>query len=112
MPLYLFNRDVSRAERPRIISISPVTIVPGDTLTVETDTEAIFSMVRYGSSTHGVNTDQRRVPLNGEADGRTYTLKTPDDAGKLLPGYWMLFAMKPDGIPSIAEAVQVLVGSE
>ena len=108
-PPYLFRSDGSEAERPVILSASPLAIYPGDTLTVETDVEATFSMVRYGSSTHGINTDQRRVPLAGESDGNTYTLQTPGDAGKLLPGYWMLFAINSDGVPSIAETIHVLV---
>lgn len=109
-PPYLFNEDGSRAERPVIVSVGPTTIAPGDTLTVETDGgEATFSMVRYGSSTHGVNADQRRVPLSGESDGDVYTLETPGDAGKLLPGYWMLFALSSEGVPSVAETIHVVV---
>jgi len=108
-PPYLFNRDGSKARRPTIISTSSLTISPGDTLTVQTDTPATFSMVRYGSNTHGVNTDQRRVPLSGRSNGNTYTLSTPGDSGKLLPGYWMLFAMNSAGVPSVAKTVKVLV---
>ncbi|SPO04689.1 related to Galactose oxidase [Cephalotrichum gorgonifer] len=108
-PPYLFNSDGSRAKRPTIISVSPPDIFPGDTLVVETDTEATFSLVRYGTATHGVNTDQRRVPLSGSSEGNTYTLETPDDPGKLLPGYWMLFAISSAGVPSMAETVKVLV---
>lgn len=108
-PPYLFNSDGSRATRPVIRSVASRTILPGDTLEVETDTDATFALVRYGSSTHGVNTDQRRVPLSGSSDGTTYKLKTPDDPGKLLPGYWMLFALNSDGVPSISERIQVLI---
>jgi len=110
-PPYLFNSDGSRAQRPNIVSVSSTVISPGDELVVETDTDAAFSLVRFGSTTHGVNTDQRRVPLSGSSDGHTYRLSTPGDAGKLLPGYWMLFALNSAGVPSIAKTIQVLLPS-
>jgi galactose oxidase len=109
-PPYLFNKDGSRAKRPTILSASPITIYPGDTLTVQADTPATFSLVRFGSATHGIDTDQRRVPLKASSGGgNTYTLPTPTDPGKLLPGYWMLFALNSAGVPSVAKTIKVLV---
>ena len=110
-PPYLFQADgVTPAARPRITNVS-TTMRVGSTIVVTlaagTSTKASFSLVRLGSSTHTVNTDQRRAPLNavpGEND--TYTITLPSDPGKLLPGYWYLFALY-NGVPSVASIVKV-----
>ncbi|KAK7748507.1 hypothetical protein SLS62_008547 [Diatrype stigma] len=145
-PPYLFvnanssNSGVAvRAARPKITSVlvagetgagagagkgAGVALKPGDALRVATSGPvASFSLVRHGSSTHTVNTDQRRVPLAATAavvtgdgddedsdDGPTsYEMTLPDDPGVVLPGYWMLFAIDAAGVPSVATTVQVLL---
>lgn len=102
-PPYLFNADGSRATRPTIKTVSATTLKPGATFTVSTDVAATFSLIRHGSSTHTVNTDQRRVPLTTTNAGTlTYSITLPSDPGVLLPGYWMLFALNGAGVPSVA----------
>jgi galactose oxidase len=111
-PPYLYKADgVTAAVRPRITAISTKTMEVGSainvTLAAGTFNNATFSMVRMGSSTHTVNTDQRRVPLTatpGASD--TYTIALPGDPGKFLPGYWYLFALY-NGTPSTAMIVKV-----
>jgi hypothetical protein len=68
-----------------------------------------FSLVRLSSVTHTVNNDQRRVPLAIEStSGATsYTLSVPSDPGIVLPGYYMLFAMDPSGVPSVAATLRI-----
>ncbi|CAN8095113.1 unnamed protein product [Discula destructiva] len=110
-PPYLFNADGSAAVRPTILSPGPITVKPGATFTVTTDTAATFSMLRYGSATHTVNTDQRRVPLTATANGLNYTMTLPSEPGVLLPGHWMLFAMNKAGVPSVSVQVKVLLAS-
>ncbi|KAI8635328.1 hypothetical protein F5Y19DRAFT_482569 [Xylariaceae sp. FL1651] len=109
-PPYLFNSDGSRAARPVISSVSATQIKPGATLQI-TAAQAVasFSLVRYGSTTHTVNTDQRRVPLTTTASGLTYTATLPTDPGVLVPGYWMLFAINSAGVPSVATTIKVLL---
>jgi galactose oxidase len=110
-PPYLFGSDgKTRASRPQI-SNAPSTIRVGSTITVTlasgTNRGASFSMVRMGSSTHTVNTDQRRVPLRASATGaNTYSMTVPSDPGIALPGYWYLFAMF-NSVPSVAKIVKV-----
>jgi galactose oxidase len=108
-PPYLLNADGSLKTRPKILSVSASSVRPGGTLSITTDAAASFSLVRYGSTTHTVNTDQRRVVLKPTASGLTYTATLPSDAGVLLPGYWMLFAMNEAGVPSLAKTIKVLV---
>lgn len=56
----------------RIVSLSDLIVLcfqipqvsPGTNITVATDTPVeTFSLVRYSTATHSVNTDQRRAPL-------------------------------------------------
>jgi galactose oxidase len=114
-PPYLFNSDGSAAVRPSISSLTTSTdtrgnwVRAGGTLTATMgDTSATtFSLVRLGSSTHSVNTDQRRISLSATQSGRRWSIKLPSDSGVVLPGYWFLFALNGQGTPSIARVVQV-----
>ena len=112
-PPYLFGSDgVTPVSRPIIASISTSTVAVGTAMTAILDSSvpnatATFSLIRMGSNTHTVNTDQRRIPLTPTAvNGSTYTLAIPSDAGKALPGYWYLFAIV-GGVPSVAKIVKV-----
>ena len=106
-PGYLFNGDGSRAARP-VINSATGQVRPGGTITASTNTAVTsWSLVRVSSTTHTVNTDQRRVPLRATANGNTYTMVVPNDYGILIPGYYMLFAMNAQGTPSVARYVLV-----
>ena len=108
-PAYLFNLDGSRATRPVIVN-APGKVEVGGVITASTNIPVTaWSMIRLGSTTHTVNTDQRRIPLTATARGNTYTMKTPGDAGIMIPGYYYLFASTGAGVPSIAKFVWVPV---
>ncbi|MGH3858535.1 discoidin domain-containing protein [Actinokineospora sp.] len=108
-PPYLFNPDGTPATRPTIVSAGAA-VNAGETLAVSTDVAvSSFSLVRMGTVTHNVNTDQRRVPLTvASSTGTAYTLSIPADRGVVIPGYYMLFAMDANGVPSVSKAVQVI----
>lgn len=115
-PPYLFNPDNSVATRPVIKTISANTdssgrvVQVGGTLTVTMDTTGThtFSMLRMGSVTHTINTDQRRVPIaNVLHNQAVWALKLPAEPGILLPGYYFLFAINSNGTPSIGMTVRV-----
>ncbi|KAL9003822.1 MAG: hypothetical protein Q9188_003323 [Gyalolechia gomerana] len=108
-PAYLFNADGLKASRPVINTISATSVAPGATITVSTNVAVTsFSLVRYGSGTHSVNTDQRRIALTPTAtSGTTYTLQLPNDSGIVLPGAWMVFVMNAQGVPSVAKTITV-----
>ena len=111
-PSYLFNGDGTRAARPVILSAPAQVAIttPRSTLTATTNVPvASWSLIRLGSTTHTVNTDQRRIPLFGKNTGNTYELELPTDPGIFLPGYYMLFAMNAQGTPSIAKYIWVPV---
>ena len=107
-PAYLFAADGSKASRPVINSISATSVVVGGKITANLNKAvSSFSLIRYGSNTHSVNTDQRRIPLTPTASGLSYTVTVPSDPGVALPGSWMMFAMDANGVPSVAKTVLI-----
>ena len=110
-PPYLFQQNGSLAARPIIQSVSSTPIAVGQNLTISTKKEIKeFSLVRFASATHSINTDQRRIPLSiKDQTGSPYTVQIPPDSGIALPGYWMLFAIDAAGVPSEAKTIQIRV---
>ena len=107
-PQYLLNTDWTNT-RPVITSVSTTKIKLGRTVTVVINSAiASMSLVRYGSATHTVDTDQRRIPLTLKPTGsHTYQVVVPSDAGIDLPGYYMLFAINSAIVPSISKTIQI-----
>lgn len=108
-PPYLYTPTGALAARPGITAVSAATVAVGATFTATTDSAVTtFSLIRITSTTHTVNTDQRRIPLTPSgANGLTYTLTLPKDPGVALPGAWMLFAIDAAGVPSVSKTVLV-----
>ena len=105
-PAYLFKADGTKAARPVINSVSATGVAVGSKITVTMNRAVTtFSLVRFGSGTHSVNTDQRRIPLTPTASGLAYTVTVPSDPGVALVGSWMLFAMDAAGVPSVAKTI-------
>ena len=107
-PPYLYAPDGSLAVRP-VITSAPASLTLGNALTVAASgTVTSFDLVRMGTSTHTLDTDQRRVPLTIQsAVNGTYTLTVPGDPGITVPGYWMLFALDAKGVPSVSAIIQI-----
>lgn len=110
-PPYLFGANGAKANRPVINSMSATAIKVGSVLTINTNSAVTkVSLVRMGSTTHTVNTDQRRIAFNTltGAGTNSYQITIPGDQGKAVPGYWMLFAMNAAGTPSVGKILQIL----
>lgn len=107
-PHYLLNDDGTAATRP-VISTAPASATQGTNIAVTTNAAvAQFSLVRVGSTTHTVNNDQRRIPLQFTTTGsNAYSLALPSNPGVLLPGYYMLFAMNAAGTPSVSKMIRI-----
>jgi galactose oxidase len=107
-PPYLFNPDGTARTRP-VITSAPAATVTGSNITVTTNSATpTFALIRMSAVTHGVNNDQRRIPLAPTAvNGTTYTLQLPSDKGILLPGNYMLFALDANGTPSVAKIMNI-----
>jgi galactose oxidase len=110
-PPYLFNSDGSVANRPVIASVNLQSVKVGGTFTINMSTSASnlkFVLVRMGSVTHSVNTDQRRIPLtNVSGSGTRYSVRLPNDSGVLIPGPYYLFVLSGRGTPSLARTIQI-----
>ncbi|KAM6513160.1 hypothetical protein FALCPG4_015625 [Fusarium falciforme] len=108
-PNYLFDKNGNLATRPRISSTSTKTAKVGSTITFTTNGPVKQgSLIRYGTATHTVNTDQRRIALTfTNAGTNRYLFKIPNDPGIALPGYWMLFVLNSAGVPSVATTIKV-----
>ena len=112
-PPYLLAPDGTPAARPSLLS-APARARVGEAVRVSAAGAAAFALVRAGSSTHTVNTDQRRVPVaatllskSQPAEAADYSLEIPGDPGVVVPGVYMLFALGPTGTPSVALHVKI-----
>ncbi|MGC0328730.1 hypothetical protein RKD23_001720 [Streptomyces sp. SAI-170] len=64
------------------------------------------------TSTHSVDTSQRRLelPITSRA-GNKLVLRTPASANEAPPGYYLLFLLDDQGVPSTAQWVQLRPGA-
>jgi hypothetical protein len=104
-PPYLF-----RGKRP-VIDKCPKQLQYGKSFEIESsDIEMIreICLIRPSVTTHCVNTEQRHVGLEFSKSGST-TLRAsiPSNRNLAPPGYYMLFIVSEDRIPSIAEFVHL-----
>ncbi|MBA3232785.1 MAG: DUF1929 domain-containing protein [Propionibacteriales bacterium] len=98
-PPYLF-----KGPRPTI-SDAPSTIGYGQQLTIASPNAtdiASVTLIKAGSVTHQIDTDQRSVPLSFTATDGALTAQAPPNANVAPPGYYMLFIVDNNGVPSIA----------
>ncbi|MGF6291925.1 galactose oxidase early set domain-containing protein [Paraburkholderia youngii] len=67
-----------------------------------------FALMRLSSATHTVNNEQRRVPVTfSVGTGGEYLLNIPADPGVAVPGYYMLFALNANGVPSVSRTLRL-----
>ncbi|PMD56242.1 carbohydrate-binding module family 32 [Hyaloscypha bicolor E] len=114
-PPYLLTARGEPRPRPRFAKNPPRSARVGGTIAFATAAKiASASLVRLCSTSHTVNTDQRRVPLTLSRLWFTnsYTARLPTDPGILIPGPWMLFVMDRDGVPSFAQTIMVTVDTK
>ncbi len=103
-PPYLF-----RGARPSIAA-APAEVGWGEVFEVETPAAASIvqvNLIRLGAVTHAYDMSQRIARLSFTADGERLTVTAPADGYEAPPGYYMLFVVSAEGVPSIAEYVQV-----
>jgi hypothetical protein len=103
-PPYLF-----KGPRPAITS-APTGIQYATAFSVATPDGARIasvSLVRSGSVTHAFNQNQRFVPVTFQAASGGLTIQAPANANLAPPGYYMLFIVDTNGIPSVAAMVKL-----
>ena len=103
-PPYLF-----KGARP-VIASAPATVPYGQSFVVDSPDAsriASISMLRLGAVTHGVNMAQHYVPLSFTSGGTQLTINGPVNANLARPGYYMLFLIDTNGVPSVAAIVHL-----
>src|SRR5215475_3265669 len=103
-PPYLF-----KGTRPTM-SAAPATATYGGTITVQTPDAgriATVSLLRLGAATHAFNMDQRFLRLTFTAGNGALTVQAPATANLAPPGYYMLFVLDTNDVPSVAAILQL-----
>lgn len=104
-----------RGPRPTISS-APETVTYGSTFTIGTPNATTIGsvcLIRQSSTTHQINTDQRYVGLAivPPVGDSAVVVQAPPNGGVAPPGWYMLFVVDKEKIPSIACWIQVRPGS-
>jgi hypothetical protein len=103
-PPYLF-----KGSRPSIQQ-SPSQIHYGSNFFVGTPDGASISsvtLIRTGAVTHFFDQNERSVPLSFSQTTGGLSVTAPANANLAPPGYYMLFLVNSNGVPSIAPFVQI-----
>ncbi len=112
-PSYLYTTDqngnVVLADRPTISSVTSE-IGYGSTFSIRTPDAANVKdvvLIRPGSASHSFDFDQRFIGLTYNARGGKITASAPPNGNIAPPGYYMLFILNQDGVPSLAKFVHL-----
>ena len=82
----------------------------GATLSIaspEASTVTRVALMRSGSTTHQVNTDQRHLFLAFTRSGTTISATVPANRNLAPPGRYLVFLLNGDGVPSVGRWVAV-----
>jgi hypothetical protein len=104
-PPYLF-----KGARPTIGGLSKPAVTYGETFTVTTANAAQVTEVRWirlGSVTHAFDTSQRANTLTFSRGSGNIRVTTPSTAGKAPPGFYLLFILNRNHVPSTGSMVQL-----
>jgi len=107
---YLYNANGTPATRPVIATAPASTAYNANFNVSKASTSSIsrFGLVGLGAPTHGDDQSQRYVPLTVMArSGNTITLRSPANVNQAPPGYYMLFGVNPQGVPTVAKMVKL-----
>jgi hypothetical protein len=112
-PPYLFQADGTLAPRPAI-DAAPASASYGAAMDIATGNPASIrkvALVRLGAVTHSNNMEQRYIPLSFTAGATSISATAPANANVAPPGFYMLFIIDANGVPSVARMVNVQASS-
>ncbi|WP_405507248.1 galactose oxidase-like domain-containing protein [Streptomyces purpurascens] len=102
-PPYLF-----KGPRPTITSVIDTEWTYGDTQRITVDRPiAKAELIRPAAVTHSSDPNQRFVDLPLSVDGNNVDLNVTSNPNLAPPGWYMLFAVDANGVPSVAEWVHL-----
>lgn len=109
-PPYLFKKDGSgeRAVQP-VLQEAPDFLDWGQFFKIKVDTPNIskIHLIKTGSVTHTNNFEERFIPLNFKALGEgRFSVEAPANANIAPPGYYHLFVLNSDGVPSYSKLIK------
>ena len=64
-------------------------------------------MIPLGSVTHHFNANQRYLSLPFQVVGNELNVQTPANANLAQPGYYMLFVVDTNGVPSVGSILRL-----
>ena len=110
-PPYLFNPDGTLADKPTIVT-APDSIENGTTFIVESPDAANISkmhLIKLGMNTHSQDMAQRLIKLNYSVSGDLMTVSgsSTSNANVALPGWYMLFLVDDNGVPSEGHMINI-----
>lgn len=106
-PPYLYASNGQLASRP-VIQGAPAQVAWNQTFSISVSgAVARTTLVRTGSATHGVNSDQRFLELAFTQSGNTVSATAPDRGYDAPPGDYMLFVIDTAGVPSPARFLRI-----
>jgi N-acetylneuraminic acid mutarotase len=107
-PPYLF-----RGARPTLTS-APVQASPGSSMVLGTPDAAAISkvtLIPLASNTHTLDMAQRYLELGFTTGSGQVTANVPANGSLVPPGYYMVFILNSQGVPSIAKIVNIGTGA-
>src|SRR5262249_18429833 len=108
-PPYLFTSSGALAPRPTISSL-PTVVGYGASFTISTpDAANIHDVVlmRPGVNTHAFDMEQRMLYTTFTAGSGSLTVTAPNNAFAAPPGYYMVFLINNNGVPSVAKFLRL-----
>jgi Domain of unknown function (DUF1929) len=103
-PPYLYKSSTRSA-----ITSAPTATTRGQTISVTANTNNIVSaaLVAPGATTHANDMHQRFIKLNTTVSGKKVSTTIPTSASLVPPGYYMLFLVDSNGVPSKASFIRI-----
>ena len=110
-PPYLYKTDGSGlpAARPGIVT-APTAGTWGQTIPLVMNNKnavARMTLVRFGAVTHAFSNEQRFEDLTFSQTGKNINVTLPAGANVAPPGFYMLFAIDANGVPSKAKILRL-----
>jgi Domain of unknown function (DUF1929) len=108
-PPYLYGPDGKLATRPEILE-APGKLAYDQAFSVRVSQPEQISkacLIRLGSVTHAFNFGQRFVKLEVQNVAGKLEIRSPKNANLAPPGFYYLFVLDQNGVPSIAKTVRL-----